>query len=115
MKIRVISIPIEGPITVEEIDAEDLNDYQRLVGGGYVRGARLYAPDAVMWLDEDGKLKGLSYNQRASAIAWQHGYPPGGMPDPLVGDAFIAGVGDSLAAATTVPDFYIEALTGEVK
>lgn len=90
-------IPAEGP--VRELQpgrgaSFQLEELQAVVGG-YIEA--LYLPEAVMFLDEDGKAKGRPINPRATALAAAVGkLKP---TDCIVGDVIIctpaeAGDGD---------------------
>lgn len=101
MKIRVVTIPVEGSPAVEEIDRESLVDFQRLVGGGYVERIRL-VPRADLWVDEEFLLKELPVNPRASLINRLFGNG-----DIIQGPAFITGPATPDGESTDVPDYYV--------
>jgi hypothetical protein len=55
---------------------------------------------AVMYLDEDGKAKGLPVNLRATLLAWMHGLRS---PDHIVGDVLVVGPEDHNGDDRSVP------------
>lgn len=106
MNVRAIVIPVDTaePLRVEEIDPTDLNAYRRLVGEGHIEAITLERPAASMYMDEEGKLKKLPVNERATAIAWCHQSGLRHRQDPIVGPAFIVGPADREGVDQTVPE-----------
>jgi hypothetical protein len=108
--IKVIAIPASqwDPMDMREIAPTDLNAYQALVGGP-IESIDLENPSASLYLNEEGKLRRLPHNVRATHILWAHNERLR-LRDRVVGDAFIAGPVDRRAANTAVPRFYVDLL-----
>jgi hypothetical protein len=107
----VIPVDLNEPLRLEQIDPADLNAYRRLVGEANIEVVSLEQPDASMYMDEEGKLKELEVNQRATAVAWTHQSGLRNRRDPIVGPAFIVGAVDKRGNDKTAPFQLIRLLT----
>ena len=65
--------------------------------GGYLEAVRLPAM-GLLWLNEEGVLKGLPYNHFASVIAIQ----------PIMGDVVVTGTEDADGDITPIGDDWLE-------
>ena len=92
-KTKILKIPARGEWTFAEVETESdgslpLETMQSMVGGWFERwclhGHGLGGLD--LFLNEEGKLNGLSYNPKATVLSGiaMHG-------DCIVGDAFVCG------------------------
>ena len=82
----MVRIPADVNKPVERVQlAPDLEVFQKEVGG-YVEAIQL--PASVMWLDEEGKLKGKRPNARATALCRVFGRLAA---DRVVGDVVCVG------------------------
>lgn len=91
-KIKVLFIPAEDHLPMEVREVENtLEGFVPLINDGYLQVITLYNPRACMWMDEEGKFKGLQLNQRATILTRQH---DAGLAhtDFIKGPAFITGV-----------------------
>lgn len=95
MSITALAIPADraAPVATVEI-GQSLAAIRAHVGGPY-RGAYLegliLGTDGTMYLDEDGKAKGLAVNPRATVLGWMHGLAS---DDRIVGDVLVTGPPD---------------------
>lgn len=89
MLAAIIPADVNAPIRIEDIEP-DLKVIQSLVGG-YFQVVGIPSQPAVMYVDEEGKLKpGAEYNQRATKLAAGAILPH----DIIVGDAVVLGMHD---------------------
>lgn len=86
-----------------------LHGLRNLLDGGYLEAIYGWHPNGewTCYLDEEGKLKGLPVNERATVLAAQAGWA-GAMSDFLCGNAIFLGPADSEGYDTDVPDWLIE-------
>lgn len=78
-----IVIPVEGPVREANVDGYEA---MKEVVGGWVEGVTLR--QARMYVNEEGLLRGLPVNPRASALyLFTHGI----ISTPIVGDVLILG------------------------
>lgn len=94
---KVMVVPTAGPLREEDIAAEDLHAFQRLVGG-YIEV--VVVPGGLMVLDEEGKLKGKDPNIIATRLY--------GLSDVVVGDAVLVGPADADGEFTELPGVLAE-------
>lgn len=96
--VKMLRIPADMSRGVELVDAEPtLELFQREVGG-FVEAVRI--PGAVIWVDEEGKLKGKPMNPRATALA-RIGRAIGA--DFLAGDTLVVGYSAGSDTYRSVP------------
>ncbi len=92
----------------EVLDTEigtDLDSLQTAVGG-WIEGVSPVEGDWHAYCDEEGKLKGLPINHRATRLAHYLGWPEG---DVLCGPVVFVGEYDDEGEITDVPRHVIEA------
>lgn len=102
MSIRVIHIPTDvsaGIRLVEFPTGETAEQLHALVEGWYQCVG--LNDEIVVWLNEEGKLNGLPWNQRAQAL-WDQKYGPG--TDILVGPAVLTGGADAAGETLGLSD-----------
>jgi hypothetical protein len=108
--LTAIVIPADPaePARLEQLDKRDVDAFQALVDG-HLQVLNLERPAASMYLNDEGKLDGLSFNPRATAILWAHN-PALREEDIIAGDAFILGVPDRHGDDTSAPKELIDLL-----
>jgi hypothetical protein len=108
MKIKALIITAQGAVSVQEIE-RSLESFQGIVGG-YIEGVDLPesslfrdAPPGRIYCNEDGKVKGLPRNAKASKLCDMAGV---GLMDGdyLVGTVLILGEVDEEGEDTSIPD-----------
>lgn len=97
---KFVVIPTAGPARVEDAKPEDLSFFQNAVGG-YIEVVVLPRGDALMVVNEEGKLTHLPINRRATLL-----YPG----DIIVGDVVIVGPPDEEGEFTAAPDYIVESV-----
>lgn len=108
---KVLIIPPQGPVQVEEPEKMDLDFLQKAVGG-YVEVVGL--DGATMWLWEEAKLQEKVPPQNPLATRLLH--EAGGMPwDMVVGTAVITGPPDDEGNTTEAPEGWVSRLSGIVQ
>lgn len=101
--LKVIIIPTDAAPAVAEIEST-LQAFQTVVGG-FIEAVPL--PDgSTLWLNEEGKIDGLPFNERATVLT--RGIL--GPTDMVVGNVFITGPLDDEGDNTSVSDALIEEL-----
>lgn len=93
--VKVIVIPPEGRAE-ERVISQDLRNLQGIVGGYIEAVNTMYdvagVPQAIFWCNEEGKLKGLPLNRRATALWYTiEGGPTG---DHFCGTVILSGGAD---------------------
>lgn len=91
-------IPADGTLPVRTELAAGLEDLQRLVGG-WIEPAS--ADEWTAFVNEEGKLLGLSFNARAHQLL--HSTIPLASDDLVVGDVVIVGPVDQSGSTTSAP------------
>jgi len=64
---KAVVVPVSGEITIQDLNT--LQDIKGALDGGWLEALRL-KDDAVAYIDEEGKLKGLPVNPRTMALAY---------------------------------------------
>jgi hypothetical protein len=95
----VIPVDESEPIFRKQFGA--FTDYQETIGG-YFQPIDIQSPEATIYVDEEGKLKHLDVNRRATILAWLHN-PAFRGRDVLCGTVVIIGPPDSEGDTTDVP------------
>lgn len=85
---KTLKIKVDG--TVEELPDASYETIRAGVGGGWIQAIPLHDGN-YMYMDEEGKMKNLSFNFLATSIARSVLFPD----DDIRGDAVICGPGDS--------------------
>lgn len=108
--LTAIVIPADPaePARLEQLNKRDVDAFCALVGG-HLQVLNLERPAATMYLNDEGKLDGLPYNPRATALLWVHNPDLQG-EDVIAGDAFIVGVPDRQGDDTSAPKELIDLL-----
>jgi hypothetical protein len=110
LRINSIVIPADEGQSLDQhqLKPASLADYQELVGG-YIEAVDLTHPPARMYVNEEGKLRGMPVNRRATMLLWMHNraFRYG---DIIAGDAFLVGPVGRGSNDTTVPDEYTRVL-----
>jgi len=96
-----IVIPHETTVALQKVEFQNLTDYQTAVGG-YIETVQLEGHPLVIVADEDGKVKRLPINRRATCLWWLLN-PDGLGGDFLVGDVVILGA-QKRGDMTDIPD-----------
>lgn len=116
MFIKALAIPADTdqPMRWVQIDTEDLDTMQQLVGGDIE-----FTPvdgEVELMLNEEGKLRGLPHNPRAQLILWAPwlANPEAVTPrlDPLDGDAVVLGAPDDEGNSTSLTPEQVQRYTG---
>lgn len=84
-----IVIPHETRLSLQKVEFQNLTDYQTAVGG-YIETVKMDGHPLVIVTNEDGKVKHLPVNRRATCLWWLLN-PSGLGGDFLVGDVAILG------------------------
>jgi hypothetical protein len=86
-----------------------LGKLRSLIGGGYLEAISGWHPygEWSCYLDEEGKIKGLPLNERATMLASQAGWS-GAMSDVICGPALFLGPTDDEGYDTDVPDWLVQ-------
>ena len=107
--IMAIIIPPEGPANIGPI-SQDLRTLQSTVGG-YIEA--VYAmhdedgrPSVTFWCNEDGKIKNLGLNRRATALWYTLSGGPTG--DYLSGTVVVTGFDDGEGDMLPVPEVLVD-------
>lgn len=108
MKQQVKGIVINPDGTHEPMVFKQFLDYREAIGG-WIQAVRLYDYNgeqaAMMYVDEEGLLKGLSLNPMASALSFLFGNTPN-----LVGKAIVVGKPDDEGYDTDLPEYLTQLL-----
>lgn len=109
MPIQIVLVPVdpEEPCKVVQVDRADLDAYQNLVGG-HIEAVMLRWPASTLYFPEDGKLKDLPENVRATQLAHRHNAIHA--YDYIAGPAFVTGQPDNMGFEQSVLPQYIEEL-----
>lgn len=99
--VRALVVPVDGPAVLGWVEPS-LDALRAVIGGGWLEGVQASAlpGDWHAYVDEEGKLKGLPYNPRATRIAILGGWPS---VDVLMGPAVFLGNGED-GEETDVPE-----------
>ena len=84
-----IVIPHESELAMQRVEFRNLTDYQKVVGG-YIEEVFVDGETLAIIADDEGKLKGLPVNKRATLLWWLFS-PTAIGTDELVGDIVILG------------------------
>lgn len=91
---------ITHPIVVREFN--DLADYQAGVGG-MIEAVDLRRIDVTMYANEEGLLRGLEFNPRATML-WWYWVPEARQKAMIAGDVVLVGWPDREGNSTNLPD-----------
>lgn len=96
-----ICVPAVAESPLEEREFADLKDYQTAVGG-WIEAVDLPSFGVTIYANEEGLLRHLPFNSRASFLWWYH-VPAARQKAMLVGDVVIVGLPDCHGNSTDVP------------
>ena len=99
--VTTLLIPADEDQPLEIVDMSSLADYQKAVGG-YIEAIGARPPAVTFIVNEEGKLRGLPVNTRATALWW---YLDERFvnADSLRGDVILAGPPDRAGKSQRVP------------
>jgi hypothetical protein len=107
---QVVVIKANGEVSAEQVANE--NEYQFLSETleGWLQAVPLDDDLAglTLWVNEEGKMNGLAYNQKATYI-WEKSY---GFTDVIVGNAVITGGTDFDGETISLTDEQVLAIVG---
>ncbi|GAB3608356.1 hypothetical protein GCM10027414_04810 [Humibacter ginsengiterrae] len=96
-----IVIPADAEKALGERTFVNLEDYQAAVGG-WIEAVDLPSLGVTIYVNEEGLLRHLPFNSRASFLWWYH-VPEARQKAMLVGDAVLVGLPDRNGDSTDVP------------
>lgn len=99
--VHAIVVPADDALALFKLELNDINDYQKVVGGLF-EVLDLTNPDASIWSNEEGLILDLPKNRRASILLWM-GNENHRNYTTLRGDCFITGQPDDEGDTTDVP------------
>lgn len=102
-------IPATAGDPIEQRDFATLEDYQTAVGG-WSEAVDLPSIGVTIYVNEEGLLRHLPFNSRASFLWWYH-VPEARQKAMLVGDAVVVGFPDQGGSSTDIPREVIDTLT----
>lgn len=107
--INAIVIPVQGAAEIGQV-AQDIRTLQGIVGGYIEAISTMYdeegRPQAILWCNEEGKLKDFALNRRATAIWYAlNGGPTG---DTLCGTIILTGANDGNGDILPVPEVLVD-------
>jgi hypothetical protein len=111
--VKVIIIPPGGEPAEERVISQDLQNLQSLVGGYIEAVSTMYdeggVPQAIFWCNEEGKLRDLPVNSRATALWYAiEGGPTG---DYLSGTVILSGGSDPDGDILPTPQVLVDGLS----
>jgi len=115
-EVQGLVIGADGTISLQNMDVDGGDDLQTLVGG-WIECAPCSDPELSFWINEEGKLTGLPFNELGTAL-WHHTSPMMRDHDVLVGTVVITGgigsEGETLTLPAGWPAKFASVLTLEV-
>ncbi|SFS14708.1 protein of unknown function [Agrococcus baldri] len=90
------------------IEVDEMADYQSLVDG-WVEALQVPSLGITIFVNEEGRLRRLKFNARASLLWWQR--TPEARNQMICGDAVIVGTPDATGKSTDAPDDLVTMLT----
>jgi len=104
----VIPADLDKPVRQQQLNRTDLDAYRQVVGGN-LQLVHFGQPEAVMYMNEEGKAEGMALNHRATALLWVYN-PAFRGRDVVVGPTFILGPPDGRGDDTSAPDDLVDLL-----
>ncbi|MFD9431478.1 DUF3846 domain-containing protein [Streptomyces sp. NPDC060002] len=98
----------EQPIKRVEVDAENVEHIQSIVGGSY-EAFNFDSPPASIFANDEAMLWSLPHNLRATVLLWQHAKGLRGQAY-ISGDAILMGMPDGRGITKSVPQQLITLL-----
>ena len=108
--VQGIIIPASDAKNIQAVELADLEDYQRTVGG-WIEALDVLSFGCTMFLNEEGLIRGLPYNRRATYLWWYH-VPEARGQARLAGDAVLVGLPAHDGRTTDVPPAARDLLLG---
>ncbi|MDQ1175012.1 hypothetical protein QE430_003319 [Microbacterium testaceum] len=105
-----IVIPTSDAEDMRAIELAEVEDYQKAVGG-WIEALDILSFGCTMYLNEEGLIRGLPYNRRATYLWWYH-VPHARGQARLAGDAVLVGLPDRSGRSTDTPSAVRELLLG---
>lgn len=105
-----IIIPASDSEPLVGVEFAKLEDYQRVVGG-WIEAVDIPSIDATMYVNEEGLLRGLPFNRRATFLWWFH-MPASRGRAQLVGNAVLVGGVNSAGSSTDLSPAVSQLLLG---
>jgi hypothetical protein len=99
-----IVIPHDEMAPLEERTFNGLPDYQSAVGG-WIEAILLHKPSMTLFVNEEGKIRGLPRNSRATVLWWLL-TPAARQLDFVVGDAVLVGSRGGSGSTTELPQVF---------
>ncbi|WP_315070671.1 DUF3846 domain-containing protein [uncultured Microbacterium sp.] len=106
--VRALKIPADQNELITEVHVEALEDYQAAVGG-WIEPVDLQALGVTIYVNEEGLLRNLPLNSRASFL-WWYFVPEARQKAMLVGAALVVGLPDRQGNSTDIPSEVAERL-----
>lgn len=103
-----VIIPADESLAISQHEFNDLRDYQEAVGG-LIEAIDLDSPPMTFFANDEAKLVGLPFNQRATAMWWLH-VPVAFGRDYLAGDVTLIGQPDEKGDTQSAPDEFVRLL-----
>lgn len=107
--VKGIYVPVDESEPLEQREFATLEDYQAAVDG-WIEAVDVPSLGITMYVNEEGLLRHLPFNSRASFLWWFH--VPGAHQAMLVGNAVIVGALNENGDSTDVPTEVVDLLTG---
>lgn len=107
--VKGIYVPVDESEPLEQREFATLEDYQAAVDG-WIEAVDVPSLGITMYVNEEGLLRHLLFNSRASFLWWFH--VPGAHQAMLVGNAVIVGALNENGDSTDVPTEVVDLLTG---
>lgn len=99
--VRGIIIPADNSASLTAATFETLDDYRQIVGG-WIEAVDIPNLGASLYVNEEGLVRGLPYNRRATFL-WWFGVPQARGVAMLVGDAVLTGLPNTTNESLDVP------------
>lgn len=106
--VKGIHVPIDESEPLELREFATFDDYQAAVDG-WIEAVDVPSPGVTIYVNEEGVLRHLPFNSRASFLWWFH--VPGAHQAMLVGNAVIVGLPDENGDSTDMPREVVDLLT----
>ena len=98
--VQGIIIPASDAEDIQDVKLAELEDYQRTIGG-WIEALDVLSFGCTRLLNEEGLIRGLPYNRRATYLWWYH-VPEARGQARLAGDAVLVGLPDHNGRTTDV-------------
>lgn len=105
-----ILIPVDEDQDIQIVEVATFNEYQALIGG-FFQVIDLENPESSLYMDEEGKIKQLPVNRRATLLMWAH-RSVFRERDVVCGPALLIGSPDGRGDTQDIPDRLMSLLTG---